>query len=251
MAAIYPRLFDGYPGYCCHGDPAATAGPVSWSATAWFVGIIVLSAAGLVAVRGSHQRFAVGACVGVVVAFVLMYVGLLDYGSMRFLLPVIGLLAIPVATALVAAVVTAPRRTSALVALGCVGVVAAHLALQINQGLTIRSRSLDHRRVDLNYAAQTSRYVQHRPCLVVAPNAQVIAYYLRCHIVEPVPTATLPAVAEAVSSGWSVIAIPRSRRLRGDYRFIKQQAWARHRVHIAGAGRGYVFVAPTVGGTGG
>ena len=108
MASVYPRLFDGYPGYCCHGGPVAAAGPSSGPATAWFIAILVLSAAGLLAARGRHQRFAVGACVGVAGAFVLMYVGLLDYGAMRFLLPIVGVLAVPVAAAMVSAVATAP-----------------------------------------------------------------------------------------------------------------------------------------------
>jgi hypothetical protein len=234
LVDVYPRLFDGSPGYCCFGRPAATAGPVSATATAWFIGILVLSAAGLIAGWRLRRLSALGACGAVAAAFVVMYVGLLNYGSMRFLLPVIGLLAIPIATGLVWAVVTVPKRATAVVALGCVAVVAAHLALQISQDLSFRPKSLANRRIDLRIAAQTKRYVQHRPCLFVSPAPEVIAYYLKCHIAEPGVSFTTASVAEALGSGWSVVAVPMSTGLHAEFAFIKQAGWVRRRLHVTG-----------------
>jgi hypothetical protein len=233
LVDVYPRLFDGSPGYCCFGRPAATAGPVSAAAIAWFVGIIVLSIAGLIAAWRLRQLFAVGACAGVAAAFVLMYVGLLNYASMRFLIPVVGVLTIPIATGLVWVITNVPRRATAVMAAGCVAIVGAHVALQISQDLSFRPKSLANRRVDLRIAAQTKRYVQHRPCLVVTRAPEVVAYYLKCHVAEPGASNTVASVAQALGSGWSVVAIPMSSPLRGDYAFIKQAGWVRRRLHLS------------------
>jgi hypothetical protein len=244
MAGVYPRLFDGSPGYCCYDHPASAAGPASATAIAWMIAVLVLAVGGLIAAWRLRRLSAVGACAAVAAAFLLMYVGLLDYGSIRFLLPIVGLLTIPVATFLVWAVGAVPRRATAAVAVGCVGVVAAHLTLQISQDLIFRPRTLETRRVPLSIAAQTKRYVQHRPCLVVAPIPQVFAYYLRCHVVHTA-TGMRSEAAQAVRSGWSVIAITKSRHLRGAYAFIKQEGWIRHPLHDLGSARQqYVYLPP-------
>jgi hypothetical protein len=244
MVGIYPRLFDGTPGYCCYGHPAATAGPASAAVVAWFVGLVVLSVAGLYAAWRTRRLTIVGAALAVAGGFGLMYVGLLDYGAVRFLLPIVALLAIPVATALVWAVVAAPRAAKPAVAAGCLAVLAAHLVLQLNQDVSTRSAFLAAHRVDIRIAAQTRHYISDRACLVDSQGAStvIVAYYLRCHVSTTIDPSV--SAAKAGQSGWSTVAFFDTRRPGGPFAFITEQHWARHRLQLGGRPR-YVFVAPT------
>jgi hypothetical protein len=243
MVDIYPRLFDGAPGYCCYGHPAGAAGSASVPVVAWFVGLLVLSAAGLYAAWRCRRLTVVGAAAAVAGGFGLMYVGLVNYGAVRFLLPIVALLAIPIATALVWAVVAAPRAGKPAVAAGCLAIVAAHLALQLNQDVSTRSAFLAAHRFDIRLATQTKHFVRGRSCLIDSQGGEtlIVAYYLRCHVSQTLD----PSVSanQAEHSGRSIIAIFTTRRPVGPFRFINQQHWARHRLEIGGATR-YAFVAP-------
>jgi hypothetical protein len=196
--------------YCCYGGPASQAGPSSGPVVAWFVAIPVLAAAGLFLAARRRALTDIGMAALVAAAFVVFYFTLLDYGSPRFLLPILALLSLPIAYALVAfaSAVQGPARLGATAI--CIAVVGTHLLLNITYDVSKHSAILDSRRANLDRAIALRPTVRHKPCLFAAPNPQVTAYYLHCHSVTAHPTAVIApplSLLDAEARGWDIVVV--------------------------------------------
>jgi hypothetical protein len=207
LMAVLPRLLDGIPAYYTR-DLGMDAGPIPAVLTAWLITGLVLVPAGLVAAR--VQRRSAELAVAVVPAAVLaaFYLLLPAFTALRFLLPVVALLALPVGVALVHAVEAVSGRAravaAALVAVGVVG----HVAI----GVVKAGNSLeDHaagRTIDLDAAAAVRPLVEREQCLLVGQRPQVIAFYVGCAVQGVGPEPRPPAAVDAaLGRGWDVLAV--------------------------------------------
>jgi hypothetical protein len=201
-------MLDGSPTYCCYGGPASEAGAIPVLHTLWFVAIPVLAFLGMVAAArlGRLPEIMVAAApAGLLATF---YVFFLTFAGLRFLLPIVALLSLPVATGLVEVVTrTAPRRRA--VAAGVVAVlVTGHVGLMIGTA-TIRLPILaDRRDRDVRIAEAVRPLMTSRPCVVIGEQPQVRSYYLGCRVQGLRGTAQPPArVTSALQEGGSVIAV--------------------------------------------
>jgi hypothetical protein len=224
MFEVYPRLFDWTPGYCCYANPASSAGPASTPVVVWFIAVAVLAVLGLVVAARQRRLTAVGLAATVALAFIVFYLGLLDYGAPRFLLPILGLLSIPIAAVLVAGFTTGrgPVRI-ALVTL-CLALVAGHLVLQADYDRTVRPGYRSVRDTDLRLAVQAKKYVHAHPCLVISRAPQTYGYYLGCHVVSDIDPE--PVVLADQQRGWTVLGVM-PKRLPPSMAFVGSEHWRR------------------------
>ncbi len=177
-----PRLLDGNPTYCCYGGPPSDAGPVPLLLTVWLLAVIVAALVGLAFAARQHrspEMLVVCLPAGLLAAFYLL---LPSFITLRFLLPVFALLALPVGTAVVCLVSASQGRwRSAVVTVITVGVVTHVLGM-----LAIAEHALDHtaarRDVALQNGAALRPLIAGRPCLVVGVQAQTTAFYTRCRV---------------------------------------------------------------------
>ena len=96
-AVLLPRLLDGTPGYCCSGGTPTDAGPVPLALTTWLVGVLVVTALGVVwsvSERRLPEMMLVCLPAGLLAAFYLL---LPRFTTLRFLLPAFALLSLTVA----------------------------------------------------------------------------------------------------------------------------------------------------------
>lgn len=232
MFNVYPRLFGKMAVYCCYGAPASKAGPSSSIVVAWFVAIPILALLGLLAAAKLDRLAAVAPVALSAAAFTLFYFVLLDYGSPRFILPILALLSIPVALGLVWVVAAVPAQWRWLAVAGSMLVLAAHLGLQGEFDVSKRGGVLAERQRALDRATAVQAVVPRgRPCLIVGGGPQVTAYYLRCHIfVTHKPFIRMPpAVQRATQRGWNVAVVkPGPGVRRGSF----LASWRRRRVHL-------------------
>jgi len=214
----YPRMLDGRPVYCCYGGPAAEAGPLHIVYASWFVGIPLLAVLGLV-VAARHRRLPETLMVLAPAAvFSAFYMLLLTFAGVRFLLPILALVSLPVALGLVGMVAAATARRRA-VAAGVVAVaVTAHLALTI---VTAERRfpAYAAQRADAVRIADAARpLVAGQPCVVVGRKTQAISYYLGCRPQSVTRSTRLPArVRTALEQRGSVVAVLNRRPPAGSY----------------------------------
>jgi hypothetical protein len=245
MFGVYPRLFQGMGIYCCYGGPASQAGPISGPVVAWFVAIPVVVAIGLVLAARRRELTDIGTAALGAAAFVFFYFVLLDYGSPRFLLPILALLSLPIAYALVAAVMAARGPARVWAAAVCLAVVGAHLALNVTYDVNKHSGILAARRVDLDRAIALRPTLARKPCLYGAPNPKVTAYYLHCHAAVARPSLGIAPPAYLLAAeerGWDIVVIkPGPHHPPGSY----LSGW-RHRWIYPRSGRPFVaFYSPT------
>ena len=238
----YPRVLDGAPTYCCYGGPASGAGPLRPILVLWFVAIPLAAMLGLVvaARRRRLPEVAVAAApAGVYAAFYLL---LLTFAGVRFLLPVLALASIPVATFLVWCATTLGSRRrpwgAGLVAVG----VAAHLGLAI---VTAERRfpEFSARRAAAVAVADAVRpLVTSRPCTVVGRKTQAESYYLGCRPQSVGASARPPArVAAALEQGGSAVAILKREPPARGY----LSTW--QRVTVPNLPRGWAVYVPPAG----
>ncbi|CAA9304882.1 MAG: Permease of the drug/metabolite transporter (DMT) superfamily [uncultured Friedmanniella sp.] len=177
-----PRLLDGNPTYCCYGGPPSDAGPVPILLTLWLLAVTVAALVGVAFAARQHrlpEMLVVCLPAGLLAAFYLL---LPSFLTMRFLLPVFALLALPVATAVVSLIAGSRGRwRSAAVAVITVGVLTHIIGM-----LAIAEHALDHtaarRNLALQNAAALRPLIAGRPCLVVGVQAQTTAFYARCRV---------------------------------------------------------------------
>jgi hypothetical protein len=187
----------------------------------WFVAIPVLVAVGLVLAARRRALTDLGTAALAGAAFVFFYFVLLDYGSPRFLLPILALLSLPIAYALVT-VCTAARGPGRVWAVAvCAAVVGAHLALNVSYDVSKHSTILASRRVNLDRAIALRRTLPRKPCLVGAPNPKVTAYYLHCHVAVARPATVLApsqGLLTAEERGWDIVVVkPNAHHPPGSY----------------------------------
>jgi hypothetical protein len=204
--SIVPRLLDGTPTYCCSGGPASEAGPLPLLLTLWLIAIPVLAVVGLV-LAARHGRLAELALVfvpaGLLGAF---YVLLPSFTTLRFLLPVLALLSLPLAAALVALLTstTGAARTVvvAVLALGLVG----HLGLMLPKAESVLSQNARTRSLELRMARALQPLVEGRPCMIAGTARRTTGYYLGCDIYSGRPKVRTPRrVREAEAAGVYVV----------------------------------------------
>lgn len=236
----FPRLLDGTPAYCCSSPDPALAGPVPWLYLAWALALVALAVLGvLVAVRWGRlpEVLTVVLSAGLVGAFYLLLPGFL---TLRFALPACGLLWLPAAAGLVG-VARSGRGPLARTAttLLVVALLAAHLALMLPQAHRQLQLQGDLRSKSVAQAAALRPEVPRHPCVLVATQPQVTAYYLRCRPQVLRPGQTLPArVQQAQASRGSVVALVHGRPARSSY----VSSWSR--VEVPGLPGGWRAYTP-------
>ncbi|MCC3777346.1 hypothetical protein K6I33_002026 [Streptomyces sp. UNOB3_S3] len=171
--------------------PCRIAGPSVTHSLWWWLLPVLIAAACALALRA--RRRAPGEPEGPAVtllpvacamALAAPYLLLLDYAAPRFLLPVYALLALPVAGlaahAVRAAGTAGGRRARLATVTALCAVLAAHLAVQVEE---LRVNTADARDTTVRYrraANELGRLGVIAPCLVTGPRAQPIAYEAGC-----------------------------------------------------------------------
>ena len=203
----YPRLLDGSPNYCCYGGPASEAGPLPVLHTTWWLAVPLLVLLGLALARraGTLPELSVAVVPGALIAG--FYLLLLPFGSVRFLLPLTALFALPVASGLVALSRRGRDRrgTGARVLVGLA--VMAHLGLMLAEASRELPGTARQREADLRVAQAAEPLAAARPCVVVGNKPQVRSYYLGCRPQGMRARATPPLVRATLAQGGSVVAL--------------------------------------------
>lgn len=180
--ATLPRLLDGFPLYCCYGGPAREAGAVPLLLTGWAVAVLLAALLGLLlAVRHGlwPQLLLVVVPASALAAFYLL---LPSFVTLRFLLPVLALLALPVGTAAVL-LLTTSRGALRTVLTGLVAVaVVAHLALMLPRAERVFEEAQRDRAQAALIAAAVRPLTAERPCLLLGTVPRAVGYHLRCAV---------------------------------------------------------------------
>jgi hypothetical protein len=196
--------------------PASDCAGVASIAALWWFALPVLAAAGLViAARAGWLRYAALATV-TAVAVAGPYLFLLDYAAPRFLLTTYGLLAIPVAGAIVWLVGLGPVQARVLTAALIAGGFMLHLVIQLDVLQTIREPLEDtSRRQSVQAEYLRDEHGIHAPCLVWGEGAVQLGYLLHCRSVweqrGDAPSEQDPDIAAALARGDDVVV-----RIRAD-----------------------------------
>ena len=169
------RVLDG-PLLCRPCDTGPLAHPHTWVTAAWWLAIPPLVVVALVVAfrRRELAGYALPAVVGAVAG--LSYLVGLDYAAPRFLLPSYALLALPVASLLVALPLAVPGRPRPVVVGVLVVLFALHEAAQLG---TLTDR-VDRPDVPAMAAARLHQVGVRQPCLLFGVRRTQIAYRLGC-----------------------------------------------------------------------
>ena len=234
-----PRLLDGNPTYCCYGGPPSDAGPVPILLSVWLLTVIVAALVGVAFAARQHrlpEMLVVCLPAGLLAAFYLL---LPAFVTLRFLLPVFALLALPVATAVVSLTTTSRGGwRSAAVTVVTVGVLTHVVGM-----LAIAEHALDHtaarRSVALQNGAALRPLIAGRPCLVVGVQAQTTAFYARCRVQGASARRQPPQrVRTARAEGRVVVALLSTPPHPRSY----LSSW--HEVQVPGLARGFQAYVP-------
>jgi len=241
--SIYPRLLDGTPIYCCRdGGPPIEAGPVPWLYASWLVAVAVLALIGLlVAARQGQlsEMLMVGLPAGSLAGFYLLLPG---FTALRYLLPALALVALPVAALLVTALTSARSAWSRAISVALVAaLLIGHLGLMVPQAKRDLERDARGRKQPLLIAHALRPIVRGRPCLVLGKNEpQATSYYLKCRVQTARPTRRPPQrVIEAQAEGRVIVAVLNGRPSPGSY----MASW--QKLSVTGLPRGMeAYIAP-------
>ncbi|MFL6240848.1 MAG: hypothetical protein ACJ735_15305 [Actinomycetes bacterium] len=216
---IYLRMLNG-PFYGYTGANFKSLGPLSpiWLAVAATVAALVALGLFVAHRRGFLPPMAMVVADAAMLS--LFYVFLLGYGAIRFLLPIIALLTIPAAVALVW-LVRRPQRSLALVAGALVfALVSADLALQLHtaNNLLVKDRPVRASFWKVGGAIRAKGVRQ--PCIVFGSvDPTPTAYWARC---QAGPESFLPGslgqplvklVTPEIAAGKSVVIVTRAHHL--------------------------------------
>src|SRR4051812_4333407 len=216
---IYLRMLDG-PFYGYTGANFHVIGPIPAVWLAFSLIALALVAVGVFAARRQEQLAPVSMAIAAAAMLSLFYIFLLGYGAIRFLLPIIALLTIPVATALVW-LVRRPQRSLAIVAgIAVFALVSADLGLQLKTASNLLVPDRPARENFLRLGVGIRHFGVQQPCIVFGSvDPTPTAYWAQC---EAGPESVLPgslgaplveAASEAVRSGKRVVIVTRARTL--------------------------------------
>ncbi len=220
----YPRMLDGSPNYCCYGGPATKAGHLPLLLTVWFVAIPVLAVFGVVVSRRRGQLPEMLLVALPAAMFSIFYILLLEFANVRFLLPILALLSLPVAIGVVFLFKASHARRvvpGVLVSAAVLG----HLALMLTTAAHVFPDKANQRATSVKQAALLRPLVPTHPCVVLVPaEPPVLSYYLGCSPGILRPTAQPPArVTSALRKGAIVVALTNRPPAPGSY----LSAWRR------------------------
>jgi hypothetical protein len=213
----FPRLLDGAPLYY-YRTSLAQAGPLQTVFVVWLAALVVLVVLGLAA-AAAQRRLPEILVAGLPAALLaVFYLTVTEVTALRFVLPVIALLSLPVATALVQAVLLSRGRARTLVAALVAAGVLADVAGMATMNRLYAAKSAVGRNDALAAAAELRPYVTRQHCLLLGEQPQATAYYLGCAVESADPTATPPArVTAARRAGWTVLALVPKAPKAGSY----------------------------------
>jgi hypothetical protein len=215
LANGFPANLDAVDGPRLLCLPASNCAGFDLAATAWWLLLPVLVAAGLVVAARTGWLAGAAVATASAAAFAAPYLLLLDYTSPRFLLAAYGLLAIPVAGLLVWLTGLGTPPVRAVVTVAVVGVLLAHAVAQQGVLQTVRGR------MENTYGgyAELASYLEEQgvraPCLVWGEGALPLSYPLKCRSETvsdgPAPEPDDPSILAALGRGEMVVA-----RIRAD-----------------------------------
>jgi len=170
---------------------------------------------------------------GLLAAFYLL---LPNFTTLRFLLPTFALLSLPVAFALVQAMMLWRRTAAVIIVAALVGHVAPMLVLAERQ----MDANWRWRSTQIRAAAALQPFVNERPCLIIANSSGPLAFYLGCQTLPLRPSKHQPGrVTQARSEGVFVLALLSGAPAPGSYTSSWQQ------VRIPGLARRFqVYIPP-------
>ena len=209
---MYPRLLDGTPGYCCYDRPPEAAGTLPKALTTWLLAFVALSLLGLVA---SARRQSLGSRLPVVTVFGALagfYLLLLNYGAVRFLLPLLALASVLVATAIVVLVDRSSPRSASAGFAGLVvglGLLVGHLSVQAAAATSTLPMWKDSANGYLDQRPHLQRLLASGPCVFGALNPTVRSYYLGCAplVVDPGRQVEPAGLSRARREGRAVLLV--------------------------------------------
>jgi hypothetical protein len=203
----FPRLLDGAPLYFSR-TPPAQAGPLQTVFVLWVAALVVLVVLGIPAAAAQRRLPEILTAVLPAALLAVFYLTVTEVTALRFVLPVIALLSLPVATALVQAVrMTRGRARTLVVVAVAAGVLTDVAGMATMNGLYAAKSAVG--RDDALAAADLLRpHVERRHCMLLGEQPQATAYYLGCAVESAHGTAAPPArVTAARRAGWDVLAL--------------------------------------------
>lgn len=214
---IYPRLLDGYPSYCCYGASPAEAGPVSVLFTTWLIALLALALLGLGLSARQHRFLEMLVAWLPAALLAAFYLLLPAFTTLRFLLPVFALLALPVATALIYLPTASDGARRRVATVLVAAVLFAHIAVMLPKAERVLDVIGKGRAEHMRTADALRPIVSGRPCLLMGVG-RATSFYLGCSWQAGRPTHRRPPrVAEAQRHGWIVVAVLRKPPPAGSY----------------------------------
>ena len=237
------RMLDGFPLYCCYGGPAEEAGGLPRLLSAWAIAVLLAAVAGLLlaARRGQlPQMLLVTVPAAALGGFYLL---LPSFITLRFLLPALALLSLPVAAAVVLLLTGSRGRRRTLLAGLVVVAVVVHLGLMLPRAERMLREAQQDRILALQLADAVRPLTDGRPCLVLGTAPRATSFYLRCAVRTKRPGKRPPsAYRRAQAEQRTVVAIVRGDQAADSY----LARWTR--VPVEGLpGRWQVYVPPAGG----
>ena len=216
---IFPRLLDGTPTYCCEGGTVSDAGPVPLLLTAWLVAIpfVLVVVATVFAIRHGRLTQLLVVCLPALLLGS-FYLLLPAFITLRFVLPVFALTALPVAAGLVDLLIASRGRWRTVLVGLTVVALGTHLALMLPKAERILDQNRPRRSFELKAAAALRPLVNRKPCLMVGSAPRATIYYLGCAMQPGRPGGRPPArVRQALAEGHLVVAVLRRRPPKDSY----------------------------------
>jgi hypothetical protein len=203
----FPRLLDGAPLYFSGTSPAQ-AGPLRMVFVLWLAALVVLVLLGIPAAAAQRRLPEILTALLPAALLAVFYLTITAVTALRFVLPVIALLALVVATALVQAVRMSRGRARTLVAVVvAVGVLTDVAGMATMNGL-YAAKSAVGRNDALSAADVLRTHVERKHCMLLGEQPQATAYYLGCAVESSHASAAPPArVTAARRAGWNVLAL--------------------------------------------
>lgn len=215
---IYLRLLDGpFYGY---QQSFAAIGAISPVWVAFAVVFLLLAMVGVVTARRQRQFPALAMACASAAMLVLFYVFLLRYGGTRFLLPILGLLSLPVAAALVWFTQRRSRTIAVVAGFGVFALVSSNIGVQLSVANKWVSKDRPVREAFLRMGVALRQYGVDKPCIVLGSmDPPPTAYWAGCQAGQQSTEAgslgqpLIDDVSQALAQGNRVVVVTRAKRL--------------------------------------